>query len=300
MIQEKHMFPDFIQEIVVELPDCIETIDDYKRIIFEIAQLTGTLLHIKDVETFAQEKEWEIKISFENESLLSKVEISQYFDSSILDILNAIISNKDLNEKRRLIDISGDIYDFAIAFTHPKNVHTLVKDNLIYRSDTWQKNQELFQIYENYKLIVNQSGNTLPKIWVGFFKYLKMEEITLFKLIIMKEEDGEIKGIIHEGNDFQNEKDDSITFKGKRDTSNLSFIKYYGEVSLKDIAQVLGLTQNEIDLANTKVEISYSGSIVNANYASGTWKKGKTELLLGGIDFGEPESSGIWEMKLVE
>jgi hypothetical protein len=300
MIQEKHMFPDFIKEIVVELPDCIETIDDYKRIIFELAQLTGTLLAIKEVQTLPQETEWEIKISFENESLMIKLKKSQYFDLSLLNILNTIISKLDLKEERRLVDLSGGIYDFAIAFTHPKNMQQLVKNNSIWRSDAWQINQELLQIYESYKLRVNHIGISNPEIWVGFFKYSNMEEITLFKFVIMKEEDGEIKGIIHEGNDFQNEKEDSITFKGKRDAGNLSFIKYYGEVSLKDIAQVLRLTQNEIDLANTKVEISYSGSIVNTNFASGTWEKGKTELLLGGIDFGEPESSGIWEMKLME
>jgi len=300
MIQEKHQFPDFIKEIVVELPDCIGRIDDYKRIIFEIAQLTGRLLPIKDIETFDQEKEWTIQINFENESLKSKVEQSQYFDSSILDLLNKQISNNYPKEERRLTDLSGGIYDFAIAFTHPENAQRLVEDNSIWRSDTWQKNQVSLRTYESYKLKVKQPGISLPETWVGFYKYLKMEEITLFKLIIRKEENGEIEGIIHEGSDFNHAKNDSITFKGKRDSAELSFIKYYGDVNLKDIGQLLGLTQDEMDSANTKMEIDYSGSIVNSNYAYGIWKKDKTELVLGGIDFGEPESSGTWEMKLVE
>ncbi|MFZ1678789.1 MAG: hypothetical protein WAT91_16015 [Saprospiraceae bacterium] len=300
MIQEKHMFPDFIKEIVVELPDFIETIDDYKRIIFEIAQLTGTLLNIKDVETFGQENEWTIKINFENDSSVCKVAISEYFDLSILGILNAKISNEYLNEERRLVDISGGSYDFAIAFTHPKNLQKLVKDNLIYRSDTWQKNQELLQIYESYNLKATQSGISLPERWVGFFRYLNKEEITLFKLIITKEENGEIEGIIHEGYDFHNEKDDFITFIGKRDTTELSFIKYYGDGLLKDLAQLMGVSENEIDSENTKTEVSYSGSIVNSNNAFGTWKKGETKILFCGVDYGEPECCGIWEMKLVE
>ena len=53
-------------------------------------------------------------------------------------------------------------------------------------------------------------------------------------MIIIKEENGEIEGIIHEGNDFHQEKNDYITFKGKRDNSDLSFIKIMAMVFLRN------------------------------------------------------------------
>lgn len=289
-------------EHFIDVPDCIADGSCYKETIEKSFKITQGILQLDEFSWVKNIEKFDFTLTVNGkEAGFSVAIVSDYIDSlGLIEGLNIVLNESGYSGDRRFCDINGEVADFGIAFITFAKEKELATQGLIWRSETWQRNQELLQIYNSFKLKANQSEKSLLGIWIGFSTYLKNEEITLFKLIIRKEKNGEIEGIIYEGNDFHNERNDYITFKGKSDNSELSFIKIYGDGLYKKLAQVLNLKVNEIDLSKAKNEISYLGRIVNSNFAYGKWTKGKSEIILDGVDFGENESNGIWEMKLVE
>ena len=299
-----HYFNDLIsdEEHFIDVPDCIADGSSYKETFENSFNITQGILKLDEFSWTKNNEKFEFELVVNGKAAGFSVCIaSDYVDSSgLIEGLNNLLNECGYSGDKRFCDINGGVADFGIAFITKEKESDLVTQGLIWRSEEWKINQELFKIYNSFKLKTNQSEKSLVGKWVGYFKYLEKEEITLFKLIIIKEENGEIEGIIHEGNDFHQEKNDYITFKGKRDNSDLSFIKNYGDGLFKKLAQVMRLKEIENDLPKTKIEIVYLGRIVNSNFAFGKWTKGKSEIILNGIDFGENESNGRWEMKLVE
>lgn len=279
MIQAKHNLPDFVKEIVVT-PE-IDAPYEYKEILLEIGQITDGLLNIQEVN-IPDPHNWNIEIDIEGKILSLQV-TRKFFDNNILYHLNEIIVRKKHNEKRRLVNLHGNFYDSAIAFITPANEYELFSEGLIWRSGGWKADYEKFKIYDAYNILELKEDITkvsLPECWIGYFKYERDIEFTLFRLLITDDEDGNIRGRIYEGMDCLEEKPTHITFEGKRSDDKITFIKSY-------------------NMRSQKHEIMYSGRISKSCFASGVWINEKMKKVSEVVDVKNQIFKGTWEMKLI-
>ena len=300
MLITEHKLKDIDDRIIINLPDCFSSKDAYKEILYEISALTDGLFDIRNIEfDLIQANKWQIKILLENTSLINiEVVIGEYFDIKVLEIINSYIHSVSEYEKRNLVTLHGSIYDFAIGFIHPDQEIKLWKAQLIWRVEGWQKNRESLAIYQNYTKKESDSRINSCMKWVGYFKY--NNEITLFKLIFDSVKDDQISGILYEGNDFENESEDFITFEGTVNKQEITYIKTYGDGVFYKLAKLLKYDENDVELPLNRTRVEYKGKFESPNYCKGKWYKPKTDIEFLGIDFSTDYCEGKWEMKLIE
>ncbi|MDG1330924.1 MAG: hypothetical protein P8P74_01230 [Crocinitomicaceae bacterium] len=138
-------FNNFFNAVYSDVPDCVcAGVTAYEGVIKNIFELTNGLLNLKSFTGVNKEgRNFKLILGINERDHTVEFEGTGYFHQDLLEYFNQIIKTDFPNESRKLFEVEGNFYDFAVVFEEPSLELQLAKEGILWRSAEWMNKQGL-------------------------------------------------------------------------------------------------------------------------------------------------------------